>query len=179
MLNIFSRKQQLIFLGVFLISLSILVYSYLRPTPPQPLDDFSAIDPGNTTKSQLSNLPSYHSKTQGDQELIYFGQNAPKKYSEAIIQNGLVVAYKKTDPNTFQFSNFSEYSSKYGRFQFTVSSSYSEFGYSGYVYLEPGLVVVAHEGSDEVVEEWLIPKDASIELIESLFPSNISDEDGH
>ncbi len=179
MINIFSKKQQFVFLGILLISLIILVYSYLRPAPPQPYDDFSAIDPGNTTKSQLSNLPSYHSKTQGDQELIFFGQNAPKKYSEAIIKNDLVIAYKKTDPSTFSFPGFSEYLSAHGQPQLVVDTSYSEFGYAGYVFLEQGLVVVAHQGSNEVIEEWLIPKDASFELIESLFPPNLSNEEGH
>ncbi|GAB4026347.1 MAG: hypothetical protein Fur0011_1720 [Candidatus Microgenomates bacterium] len=178
MLNIFSKKQQLIFLGVFLISLTILTYSYLRPTPPQPLEDLSAINPGNTTKSQLSNLPSYHSKTQGDQELIFFGQNAPKKYSEAIIKNDLVIAYKKTDPSTFEFTNLAAYLSKYGQYQFETNTSFSEFGYSGFVFLKAGIVAVAHLKSQEVLEEWLIPKDASLELIESLFPS-INQEEGH
>ncbi len=130
------------------------------------------IVPGKTTTEQISNIPNlYHQQTTAQGTKTYFGNNAPKQYSEVVSKDNIVIAYKKTHPNSFEFKTLNEYMGKYGSTSWIVTTESQEFGFKGYVYKEAGLIVFAHETSKEVIEEWIVEKNVTSEIVQYLFPT--------
>jgi hypothetical protein len=143
------------------------------------LTSLTDVVPGKTTSKEISAVPNrYHEQTTNDGAKTYFGNNAPKQYSEIISKNGVVVAYKKTNPNSFAYKTLGEYRDRHGSTSWTIETESSEFGFQGYVYAESGIIVFAHETSGEVIEEWVVEKNVSQETIKYLFPSS-NEKVGH
>lgn len=166
-----SNKKILFIVGIALLLIAVIVVSLQKRETPTSLTSLAEVVPGQTKADQVSNIPGiYHQQESGDTKTIFFGNNAPKQYSEVVAKNGIILGYKKTSPSTFQFLNLDDYFTKYGQTSWTLTTDSSEFGFKGYVFSAAGIVVIGHEYNREVIEEWIVEKNVSQETINYLFP---------
>ena len=166
-------KNRLIIISSLFVALVVFAVITLRnqQPPPDPIIDLQQVKPGQTELGELVNIPNQYHQTQSNNIThSFFGNNAPQQYTEIIASSGVVIGIKLTNPSDFEFLTFPEFVQSHGSHQLTKPTSWSEYGYSAYIYSQLGKIIVAHTNSGEIIEEWIITPNPSNDTLNQLLP---------
>ena len=154
----------LLFVAIFLV---LLVFYFKEPNS-------SKVDAPKTT--QITTDENYFlSKQEGLETKHLVGNPESSNYTEYVEKEGEIQYYVENNPEKFEFQSFKEYKSQYGNFDLELYGPwFDKVGFRSYVFLNPGLVVVAHPISDAIAEVWHIDKNLSKEEFLLLFSDDFS-----
>lgn len=168
--NIFASKPKTtVFLAIALVSV-VLILTFLKvtilpkntPNLPQ-LKSIDQIVPGSTKEVQLQQIPGrYAEKKSGDKTQVFVGENKPQQYSIIESKNGSITNLIIDDKAEFEFPTIGQYQTKYGAPSEILYGPWQESGYLSHLFLSPGLIVIAHQNTKDIIEVWKIPQNMSL-----------------
>ncbi|NCN06325.1 MAG: hypothetical protein GW946_00595 [Candidatus Pacebacteria bacterium] len=155
---IFARWYYTLAAAAFILLASAAILQLLTPKPEKTATSFSALMPGNTfssKKQQELGEPIESAITeQGDTKYLYQSSFAALPNELYISKENKVVFIKEFVLPDHEHT-VSQYAAEYGEPDLVMYDSSSPDSVRAHVFLEAGLVVVAHVDGDIVEQKWL------------------------
>ena len=171
-----NYKTKLVLLVLLLITIGVGLAVFTAPknkpqSPIIPITQVNQINPGSTTLDQLNQLPDqFSTQKNASQITILTGQNKSHSYSSINIKDNIVSHIIISDISQFEFIQLLPYLNKYGQPDQKFYGPWQASGYFSYLYLKYGLIVIAHQSTNKVVEIWKIPQNLTFPQFLNQYP---------
>lgn len=177
-----NKKVLTVILGAAAVNIILLLIFGISGKKPvlqdkQPISNIQNIIPGTTTAGELAGLPKQYAilPDSGQTKTIFVGENQPGKYSSLVTENNIVSKIIINDLSLFDSSVLSGYTQKYGQTDMVLYGPWQESGYISHIFLKPGLIVIAHQRTEEVIEIWKIIPGLTLSQFSQKFGGEFSD----